>query len=69
MMSLIRNERLKYLATLVNTAAAGILVTGVVAPVIAFTYGLTSPFASGPGAILMSLLWLASAVPYIMVSG
>jgi len=55
--SLVHNERTKYLATLVNTVAAGTVVAGVVAPLIAFTFGVPGPI-SGGFAIAVSLVWL-----------
>lgn len=60
-MSLIHNERTKYLATLVNTVAAGTIVAGVVAPVFAFTFGMPGPI-SGGFAIAVSLVWLLAGV-------
>lgn len=56
-MSLIHNERVKYLATLLNTVAAATIVAGVVAPVVAFTYGAPGPIGGG-FAIAISLVWL-----------
>ena len=46
-MSLIRNERTKYLATLLNTVAAATVVAGVVAPLVALSYGVPSPISAG----------------------
>lgn len=60
-MSLVHNERTKYLATLVNTVAAGTIVAGVVAPLIAFTFGMPGPI-SGGFAIAVSLVWLSVGV-------
>ena len=56
-MSLIHNERTKYLATLVNTVAAATIVAGVVAPVIAFTFGVPGPI-SGTFTVAISVVWL-----------
>lgn len=56
-MSLIHNERTKYLATFVNTVAAGTIIAGVVAPLIPFTFGMPGPI-SGGFAIAVSLVWL-----------
>jgi hypothetical protein len=42
-MSMIRNERLKLTANYLNTVAAAIMVTGVVAPLVALSYGLPGP--------------------------
>jgi hypothetical protein len=56
-MSLVHNERTKYLATLLNTVAAGTILAGVVAPIIAFTFGMPGPI-SGSFAMLISSVWL-----------
>lgn len=56
-MSLIHNERVKYLATLVNTVAGGTIVAGVIAPLVAFTYGVPGP-AGSAFAIAVSVIWL-----------
>jgi len=56
-MSLIHNERTKYLATLLNTVAAATIVAGVIAPVIAFTYGVPGPIADWL-TVAISLVWL-----------
>ncbi len=60
-MSLIRNERTKYLATLLNTVAAATVVAGVVAPLVALSYGVPSPI-SGRFALLISLGWFATGI-------
>ena len=54
---MIHNERIKYLATLVNTVASATIVAGVIAPLIAFTYGVSGP-GGGRVAIAISLVWL-----------
>jgi hypothetical protein len=41
--TLIHNERIRYLATLLNTVATAIIVVGVVTPVIAHTFGVPGP--------------------------
>lgn len=56
-MSLIHNERMKYLATLVNTVASATIVAGVIAPLVAFTYGVPGP-AGSAFTIVVSLVWL-----------
>ena len=56
-MSLVENERLKLTAGYFNTGAAAIMVTGVVAPMVALSYGLSGP-AGGWQAFLISLIWL-----------
>lgn len=56
-MSLIHNERTKYLATLLNTVAAATIAAGVVAPAVAFTFGLPGPI-SGGYTVAISVSWL-----------
>jgi hypothetical protein len=46
------------LATLINTVAAASVVAGVVAPLVAVTYGLPSPIAESRIAIAISIVWL-----------
>lgn len=58
-MSLVHNERTKYLATLVNTVAAATIAAGVIAPLVAFTFGVPGPF-SGGFAIAVSVVWLST---------
>jgi MFS-type transporter involved in bile tolerance (Atg22 family) len=41
--SLIHNERTKLTATLMNTVAAAVFITGVLAPLVAFFYDLPGP--------------------------
>ncbi len=45
-MSLVRNERLKLLATALNNVAVAILVTALIAPSASVLYGFTSPTGS-----------------------
>ncbi len=45
-MSLVRNERLKLLATALNNVAIATFVTALIAPSASVLYGLTSPTAS-----------------------
>lgn len=56
-MNLVRNERLKYFATLVNTIAAAAIAAGVIASLVALTYGVPGPIA-GWIAVVISLAWL-----------
>lgn len=56
-MNLVRNERIKYLATLINTVAAACIAAGVIAPLVALTYGVPGPIGGG-SAILISVAWL-----------
>lgn len=55
-MSLVHNERTKLTAGLMNTVAAAIFITGLVAPGVALSYDLPSP-AKGWTAIGASVLW------------
>jgi hypothetical protein len=52
--SKVADERTKLTANLLNTAATGVFITGVVAPLIAAFYGVAGPAQVGP-------LWLALA--------
>jgi hypothetical protein len=56
--SQVHNERLKYLATLVNTVAAALITVGAVAPIVAVSYGVPGPIGGG-FALLISLVWLS----------
>ena len=56
-MNLVRNERIKFFATLVNTVAAASIAAGVIAPLVALTYGVPGPIG-GSAAILVSAAWL-----------
>lgn len=64
-MSLIHNERVKYLATQVNSVASAMVVAGVAAPLVAFTYGVHGSDGGG-FAIAISVVWFLPARPYIM---
>jgi hypothetical protein len=60
-MSLVHNERTKLTANWLNTLAAGIILTGVVAPLVAAIYGLPGPArASYAAIVLLALVWLAA---------
>ncbi len=65
-MSLVHNERTKLTATLLNNVAAATLVTGVVGPNVALSYGLPGP-AGGWSALLITVVWLlaGSAIHYM----
>ena len=59
-MSLIDNERTKLTANWLNALAAGVVVTGVVAPAVGVIYGVPGP--SGAGYLILaisSVVWLA----------
>lgn len=60
-MSLIHNERTKLTATLMNTIAAAIFITGVVAPMVALSYDLPGP-NRGWAAALITIVWIFAAL-------
>ena len=60
-MSLVHNERTKYLATLVNTVAATSIGGGVIAPLVAVTYGVPGPIG-GYGTLLVSVAWFGTGI-------
>jgi phytoene dehydrogenase-like protein len=60
-MNLVHNERIKYFATLLNTIAAAAIAAGVIAPLVALTYGVPGPIG-GSAAIVISLAWLVTGV-------
>ena len=57
-MSLVHNERVKLVAATLNNVGVAALVTGVVAPMAGYVYGIGQPIGTGrlAGAITM---WLA----------
>jgi hypothetical protein len=59
--SLIHNERTKLTATLMNTVAAAIFITGVLAPLVAFSYDLPGT-NKGAAAAVVSLIWIFAAL-------
>jgi MFS-type transporter involved in bile tolerance (Atg22 family) len=59
--SLIYNERTKLTATLMNTVAAAVFITGVLAPLVAFSYDLPGP-NKGVAAAVVSLIWILAAL-------
>jgi len=60
-MSLIQNEPTKLTATLMNTVAAAAFITGVLAPLVAFSYDLPGPTRGVAGAVV-SLIWILAAL-------
>ncbi|BCM86274.1 hypothetical protein [Methylobacterium indicum] len=52
-MSLIDKERTKLTATYLNTAAGGLFTAGVIAPVVAATFGVSGA-AGGPSALTLA---------------
>ena len=65
-MSLVHNERLKLTAAYLNTVAAAMMVTGVLAPMVALTYDLRAPKAGWPVAVV-SLVWFfaSGVIPFL----
>jgi len=53
---LVRNEQIKLTATLWNNLAVAFLVTGAIAPIVALTYGISTPHGEVWGEFL--LLWV-----------
>lgn len=61
MNDLIRNERTKLTASWLSSIAAGVIVTGVVAPAVAVLYGVSGATQAGNFAIAFgSLVWLSA---------
>jgi hypothetical protein len=62
------NERTKLTANWLNAIAAGVIVTGAIAPVVAFVYGVTrAPRASHSLLALLSVVWIAIGIaPYFL---
>jgi hypothetical protein len=58
---LVHNERRKYVATWLNTIAATVVAVGVIAPLVALSYGVPGSI-SGGFAVLISLAWLATGL-------
>jgi hypothetical protein len=56
---LVHNEQMKLGATLFNNVAVAFVVTGLVVPVIAFTYGTSLP--RSPYRMAYAMLWVAMA--------
>ena len=68
-MSLIRNKRVKYLATALNGVAVASITAGVIAPLAAATFGLPSPRTQTP-VVLFSVIWLSVGVAlHLIVQG
>jgi hypothetical protein len=57
-MSLVGNERIKLLATMVNTVGTAAIVAGVVTPVVAYTYGFPGAQPT-PFSLLATFSWLS----------
>lgn len=63
MSDLVHNQRIKLTANLLNTAASGMFITGVIAPIVAAVYGVPGP-AQAPAwlVVTITLAWLAAGV-------
>ena len=60
-MSLVANEQAKLTANWPNAIASGIIITGVIAPIVAALYGVPGPSQTGPATLaLVSIIWLAT---------
>jgi hypothetical protein len=59
-MRLVHNERLKLTAAYLNTVAGAIMVTGVVAPIVALSYDLPGP-KSAKEVALVSMVWFLAS--------
>jgi len=56
---LVHNEQMKLGATLFNSVAVAFIVTGLVVPVVAVTYGTTVP--RNPSWLAYAVLWVGAA--------
>ena len=64
-MSLVYNERIKYLATALNGVAVGCITAGVIAPIIAISIGAPGGVERISILVLLSVIWVLLAVIYI----
>jgi hypothetical protein len=68
-MSLVNNEQAKLLASFFNGIAIAAAVAGVVAPVAALSYGVsTAPNLSAGRVVVLSLIWLLVSVALHYIS-
>ena len=68
-MSLIRNERIKYLATALNGIAVASVTAGFIAPLAAAIFGLPGPHGQIP-VVLFSVIWLSVGIAlHLIVQG
>lgn len=57
------NERVKLTANLLNTIASGMLITGVVAPVVAASYGVPGPAQASLRVVtVISAIWFMAGI-------
>jgi len=62
-MNLVHNERIKYLATWLNTIASAAVILGVVTPLAAGFYGASGSYAPSPLTLILgALIWLFSGL-------
>jgi hypothetical protein len=62
-LSKIADERAKLTANVLNASAAGVFVTGVIAPLVAAFYGIAGPSdASLRSIVVATLIWVSVAV-------
>lgn len=68
-MSLVENERAKLTANLLNAVASGIVITAVVAPVVAFYFGVTGSAQTSTLALILSeIIWIGIATALHLVA-
>ena len=68
-MSKVTDERIKLTAHVLNSAAAGAFVTGVIAPLVAAFYGVPGPAEAGFWRLLLAtVIWILVAVCLHMVA-
>jgi Na+/melibiose symporter-like transporter len=61
--SKVREERTKLTAGLLNSAAVGVFVTGVIAPLVAAFYGVPGPSQVGLGWLMVgSIIWILTVL-------
>lgn len=61
-MSPIENERTKLTATAINNLALAFAVAGFVAPLVGYSFGLSSAPPASAGTIVVSFVWLTAAI-------
>jgi hypothetical protein len=66
-MSKVQDERTKLLATFVNGIGIAMVAADAVAPLVAFTYGMSSA-ASSPFVVLFGLAWLVGGCALHLVA-
>lgn len=62
-MSKVKDERTKLTANVLNAAASGAFVAGVIAPLVAVFYGVAGPAQAGTGRLIIAtVIWFLVAV-------